>query len=221
MRPMALLMALSLALLPACRRKEETPRPPPPPSSTAPAGVIVALGDSLTAGYGLPVKAAYPALLQSRLEAAGRPWRVINAGVSGETSSGTLSRVDWILRMKPDIVILEIGANDGMRGLDPGLLQRNLLEIVSRLQAGGATVVLAGMRMLTNLGGSYTAAFEASYRAVAKQTGAALIPFFLEGVAGAPALNQEDGIHPTAEGYRIVTDTVYPYVVAAIDARRK
>ncbi len=218
MRAVSPLLILSLALLPGCRRTEN---PQPPPPAAAAEGVIVALGDSLTAGHGLPPGAAYPALLQARLEADGRHWKVINAGVSGETSGGTRSRVDWILRMKPDIVVVEIGANDGMRGLDPGLLRRNLVEIVARLQAGGATVVLGGMRMLTNLGRDYTDAFEAVYPAAAKETGAALIPFFLEGVAGVARLNQEDGIHPTAEGHRIIMETVYPHVAAAIDARRQ
>jgi acyl-CoA thioesterase-1 len=145
----------------------------------------------------------------------------VNAGVSGETSSGALARVDWVLRqLKPEVVILETGANDGLRGIETRLVRANLLEAVRRLQAGGATVVLAGMRMVRNLGDEYTREFGAIYPAVAAETGVVLIPFFLEGVAAVPGLNLPDGIHPNAEGQRRVLGTVYPYVLQAIEARR-
>jgi acyl-CoA thioesterase-1 len=184
-------------------------------------GTIVAVGDSLTTGLGVDETEAYPALLERRLREAGRPWRVVNAGISGETSSGTLSRVGWILTMKPEIVVLETGANDGLRGVDPRLTRRNIDEIVSRLRERDVTVVLTGMRMVANLGRDYTQAFASIYPGVARKHGLILIPFFLEGVAGVPSLNQPDGLHPTAEGYRVVTDTVYPYVLQAIEKVKK
>jgi acyl-CoA thioesterase-1 len=198
----------------------------PPVRSTAPQPVatdaaarprtIVAMGDSLTEGYGVEEEEAYPALLEARLRGAGYAVRVINAGVSGETSSGARSRVDWVLTQRPEVVILETGANDGFRGIDPALIEENIEAIVARLQSGGATVVLAGMQIVRNLGQPYTRAFAAIYPRVAERRGAVLIPFFLQGVAAVPALNQTDGIHPNAEGYRVVTATVYPYVLEAL-----
>jgi acyl-CoA thioesterase-1 len=139
--------------------------------------------------------------------------------VSGETSSGTLSRVDWILAsaQKPDIVILETGGNDGLRAIDPELTRKNLESIIDSFQASGIEVVLAGMETIQNLGEEYTVAYAAIYPAVAEEKNVILIPFFLEGVAAERSLNQEDGIHPTAEGYQIVAETVYPYVVEAIE----
>ncbi|HUJ19033.1 MAG TPA: arylesterase [Nitrospirota bacterium] len=184
-------------------------------------GTIVAVGDSLTAGKGVNEEDAYPAQLESKLGKAGYHWRVVNAGISGETSSGTLSRVAWVLKLKPDIVILETGPNDGLRGIDPGMTQRNVDETVRILQENGVTVVLAGMKMVSNLGREFTRAFSAMYPAVARKRNLILVPFLLEGVAGDPSLNQADGIHPTAEGYRIVAETVYPYVRRAIENRKK
>jgi acyl-CoA thioesterase-1 len=196
---------------------------PPPERRTAPVtdGTIVAVGDSLTAGYGVAQELAYPARLEKKLASDGFPYRVINAGISGETSSGALSRINWILTLTPDIVILETGANDGLRGVDPALTKKNIQEIIRRLQASNVTVILAGMQMVQNLGREYTEAFRRIYPEAAKQTGVRLIPFFLKGVAGDPALNQADGIHPTGEGYRVVVETVYPYVAAAIQERTK
>lgn len=184
-----------------------------------PTGTIVALGDSLTAAYGLPEDAGYPARLEKKLNDAGLDYRVVNAGVSGETSSGALSRIKWMLSMKPDIVILETGANDGLRGIPTDLMQRNIDDAVKAIQESGATVVLAGMKMLRNMGREYTERFEAAYTTVARERGVILMPFFLEGVAGDPNLNQEDGIHPTAKGYAIITENIYPYVVKAIEER--
>lgn len=196
--------------------------PPPPPQGAARhAGTIVAVGDSLTAGLGVAEGHAYPAQLERKLAAAGLPYRVINAGVSGETSSGALSRIHWILRLKPDIVILETGANDGLRGIDPSLTRKNLEDIIRILQGARVSVVVAGMQMVTNLGAEYTRAFRRIYPEAAKAFRVPLIPFFLAGVAGRSELNQPDGIHPTAEGYRIVTETVYPYVVEAIRERER
>lgn len=183
-------------------------------------GTIVALGDSLTAGHGVREEQAYPALLQKKLLANGYNFKVINAGISGETSSGALSRINWVLKLKPDIIILETGANDGLRGISTKVLQSNLLRIIRILRQNKVIVVLAGMQMVRNLGPDYTSAFAKVYPSVARQEGVNLIPFFLAGVAGQPSLNQEDTIHPTAQGYKIVVDTVYPYVVQAIGRLR-
>lgn len=184
-------------------------------------GVIVAFGDSLTQGFILPEADAYPAQLEGKLRSAGYPYRVVNAGINGETSSGALSRVNWLLRLKPDIVILETGANDGFRGLAPEFIEANLSEIIRILKENGVTVVLAGMQMPSNLGSDYTAAFREIYPSVARRHGVILVPFFLDGVAGDPSLNLPDGIHPTAEGYGIVVKNVWPYVVEAIERRRR
>jgi acyl-CoA thioesterase-1 len=207
-------------LLPGCERRNDaapTVRQDQPHYE----GTIVAVGDSLTAGLGVEEKDAYPAQLERKLREAGYPWRVINAGISGETSSGALSRVEWVLKLRPDIIILETGANDGLRGIDPGgVMKKNIDEMVRILNRNKVTVVLAGMRMAANLGREYTDAFSAVYLSVARKHGVIFIPFFLEGVAGEPALNQADGIHPTAEGYRIVTETVFPYVRKAVEERK-
>lgn len=179
-------------------------------------GTIVAFGDSLTQGHVLPEEEAYPAQLDRKIKAEGYAYKVVNAGINGETSSGALSRVKWILRMKPDIVILETGANDGFRGIPPELIEKNISEIIRILQENGVTVVLAGMQMLSNLGAEYTEAFRSVYPRVARQYNVILVPFFLEGVAGEPSLNLPDGIHPTAEGYGIVVKNVWPHVLEAI-----
>jgi acyl-CoA thioesterase-1 len=183
------------------------------------AGIIVAFGDSLTAGAGVAENEAYPAQLERKLNADGHHYKVINAGVSGETSSGALSRIKWVLTMKPDIVILETGANDGLRGVNPELTRNNLDAIVAALKEHGVVVVLAGMRMASNLGREYTEKFAAMYPFVAAKHQVILMPFFLAGVAGDPNLNQQDGIHPTAKGYEIVTANIYPYVVNAVKQR--
>jgi len=180
------------------------------------AGVIVAMGDSLTEGLGVPETSAYPALLEKRLNSEGFGYRVVNAGVSGETSSGARSRMKWVMGLEPDILILETGANDGFRGIDTDLIMENIRAIVTFFQDRGVLVVLAGMRMVTNLGEDYTRRFAEIYPAVSAETGALLVPFLLEGVAARPELNQSDGIHPTAEGYQVVADTLYPYVLEAI-----
>jgi acyl-CoA thioesterase-1 len=184
-------------------------------------GTILAVGDSLTEGLGVREDQAYPAVLERKLKSHGIGYRVINAGVSGETSSGTLSRIQWILRLKPDIVILVTGANDGLRGLDPDLTRSNLEKIVRQLKALDVVVVLGGMRMVQNLGDRYTRAFAGIYPAVAADQNVILIPFFLEGVAGESELNQPDGIHPTAEGYRRIVEHIYPYVEEAIRVYRQ
>jgi len=224
MKIFGLILALAAltagALLAGCQKdKGQTAAPPSRDPSFE--GTIIAVGDSLTAGYGLPESESYPAQLEMRLQQAGYRWRVVNAGISGETSTGTLSRVDWILKLKPDIVILETGANDGLRGVDPTVTRRNIDKTVSLLQDKGVVVVLAGMRMFSNLGPSYTREFADIYPKVAQKHRLILIPFFLAGVAGDSALNQADGIHPVARGYRIVTDLVYPYLLQAMADKKK
>ncbi|MBI5673168.1 MAG: arylesterase [Nitrospirae bacterium] len=169
---------------------------------------IVAFGDSLTAGLGVQADESYPAQLQRRLDSLGYHYRVINAGVSGDTTAGGLRRVPWILNNKPELVILELGANDGLRGLPVDQTQSNLRQIIRQLQESGTTVVLAGMKLPPNYGQHYTASFEAMYRMLAKECQLLLIPFFLEGVGGSSALNQADGIHPTKEGYEVIVTQV-------------
>ncbi|HEY2994225.1 MAG TPA: arylesterase [Methylomirabilota bacterium] len=171
--------------------------------------VIVALGDSLTAGLGVTADEAYPALLQARLERDGLRYRVVNAGVSGDTTAGALRRVDWVLRARPAVVVVALGANDGLRGLPVTAMRDNLAAIVTRLRAGGARVLLAGMRLPPNYGAAYTREFAEAFPSVARRASVPLVPFLLEGVAGVPALNQADGIHPNAAGQRVVADNVW------------
>ena len=211
----ALAVAMVLAIS-SCGRKKE-PMPAEKRDQKIYEGTIVAVGDSLTAGYGVKETEAYPARLENKLQAGGYRWRVVNAGISGETSSGALSRLDWVLKLKPDIVILETGANDGLRGIDPQVTRKNIEETVRILREHRVTVILAGMRMVANLGRDYTASFAAIYPAVARKFNLTLIPFFLQGVAGDPSLNQSDGIHPVAEGYRTITDNIYTYVVPVLE----
>ncbi len=210
-----------LFLTAACSRESDSAQVPQDQNSRGamdqPAGTIVAVGDSLTAGLGVDEAQAYPARLERKLNADGHDWRVVNAGVSGETSSGALSRMEWILSsLDPDIVILETGANDGLRGIDPRVLQTNLDQMVAVLKKNHIEVVLAGMQMLPNLGPEYVQAFGRIYPQVAREHHVILIPFFLQGVAGNSELNQSDRIHPTAEGYARIVDHIYPYVLQAI-----
>jgi acyl-CoA thioesterase I len=170
---------------------------------------IVVLGDSLTAGLGLSPDEAYPALLQRRLDEKGFGLRVINAGISGDTSAGGVARVGSALEGNVRVLVLALGANDGLRGLPVGQLRSNLAAIIERAQARGAAVVLAGMEAPPNWGDEYTRAFHDVYPSLATQYHVALVPFLLAGVAGDDALNQRDGLHPTAEGDAIVADTVW------------
>ena len=172
--------------------------------------VIVAFGDSLTAGYGVAPEESYPALLGARLREAGYRYRVINAGVSGDTTAGGLRRVDWALKLKPEIALVELGANDALRGQDLEKTRANLDAIVARFEAGGARVLLLGMRLPPNYGGRYARAFEKMYEDVARARKVPLMPFFLDGVGAVARLNQSDGIHPTAEGYRVIVERLWP-----------
>ncbi len=184
-------------------------------------GTIIAVGDSLTAGLGVMENKAWPALMEKKLQETGHQWQVINAGISGETSIGVVSRVKWILAQNPDIVILETGANDGFRGISPAVIQKNITKAVQTFQQDNVTVVLAGMQIVQNLGVRYTKEFADIYPSVAREQDCLLIPFFLEGVAGERSLNQADMIHPNEEGYKIIAETVYPYVLEAILKRGK
>jgi acyl-CoA thioesterase-1 len=204
-------------ILAACGQEDPSSAPPEIQST----GTIVAMGDSLTEGLGVPEEKAYPALLQKALRDKGYGYRVINAGISGETSSGARSRIGWVLRMKPDIIILETGANDGLRGLDPELIRRNMRDIIDAFTTEGIVVVLAGMKTLPNLGPAYSKMFADVYTDVGGDNDVILIPFFLEGVAGVPKMNQPDGIHPTADGYARVVEHILPYVTEAIARHQK
>ena len=173
--------------------------------------VILAVGTSLTAGYGLDPDDAWPSLLQKRIDAAGLPHRVVNAGVSGETSAGALRRMDWLLRQPVAVFVLETGANDMLRGQDVEATRANVDAILAR--AGRASppprLVVLGMRAAPNLGAEYVGRFASIYADAARTHDAVLVPFVLEGVAGSPRLNQADGVHPTAEGQRIIAETVW------------
>ena len=177
------------------------------------AKTILIFGDSLTAGLGLddPTTQAYPALLQKKIGAAGLPYRVVNGGLSGETTAAGLRRIDWMLRERVDVFVLALGGNDGLRGILPNVTRANLAGILEKVRSKypEAKLVVAGMQMPPNLGPDYLVAYRAIFPDVAKATGATLIPFLLEGVGGVPELNQHDGIHPTAKGHAQVAETVW------------
>ncbi len=193
----------------ASARAENTPDNAKEPASRAPRLVI--LGTSLTAGLGLPPEKAYPSVLQALADSAGVPVRIVNAGLSGETSAGALRRAGWVLDQPADVVVLEVGANDGLRGVDPDSTYANLLGLIDsvRTQQPGARVALVQMEAPTNLGPQYTRAFHEAYVKAAAARQVPLLPFLLEGVAGVAALNQGDGIHPNAEGARRVAATLW------------
>ena len=172
---------------------------------------IVFFGNSLTAGYGLSPEQAFPALIQKKIDSLGLPYQVINAGVSGETSSGGKTRIDWILREPVDIFILELGANDGLRGTPLSETKKNLQDIIDKVKTKypETKLVFAGMEIPPNMGQAYTTEFRNIYTDLATKNKMTLIPFLLEGVGGEPTLNQSDGIHPTAEGHNIVADNVW------------
>ncbi len=177
---------------------------------------ILALGDSLTAGYGLSRGDTVPVRLQAALGRVGISTQVQNAGVSGDTSSGGRARIDWLLDRRFDLVIVALGANDGLRGLDPALTRANLLEIIRRVRKTGARVLLAGMRAPPNLGRDYGRAFDALFPEIARTNGIAFYPFFLDGVAGRPDLNQPDGMHPNRKGVAIIVERMLPFVMKAL-----
>lgn len=179
-------------------------------AATAP-NVVLFLGDSITAGYGLELSQAYPALIQEKIDAKGWPFKVVNAGQSGDTSAGALNRLDWLLRNRVAVLILELGGNDGLRGLPVETTRKNIQQIIDRTKAKypAAKIVIAGIKVPPNMGREYGGKFEAIYSELARTNKVPLIPFVLEGVGGVRELNLPDGIHPTAKGHAIVAATVW------------
>jgi acyl-CoA thioesterase-1 len=179
---------------------------------------ILFFGNSLTAGYGIDPEESFAGRIQTRLDSLKKEIRVINGGLSGETTAGGLSRLDWFLEEEPYLFVLELGGNDGLRGIALTETKKNLLAIVDKVQAKypNTKIILAGMQIPPNMGQEYTEEFKAIYPAVAKEKNIELIPFLLEGVAGNPDLNLPDGIHPTAEGHRLVMETLWPYISKAL-----
>lgn len=190
------------------------------PTPAAASTRVVVLGDSIAAGLGLPEGEAFPAVLEDLLRERGFAVDVVNAGVSGDTSAGGVTRVGWILRQEPDVVLVELGANDALRGQPLESIEANLREIVRRARAAGAEVVLAGMDVPTSYGAEYGDRFAAMYERVAAEERAILVPGFLREVGVDPGLMQPDGLHPTAEGQRRLAETVLPHVEAALKAAR-
>jgi acyl-CoA thioesterase-1 len=208
----------------ACARAPE-PSPAPPATTAAPvaagpaspasdAPVVLFLGTSLTAGLGLDPSQAYPARIEEKIRAEGLPYRVVNAGVSGETSAAAHRRLDWLLKQRVDVLVIETGANDGLRGQDPAATRAEIQAMIDRARASRPPprVVLIGMQAPPNLGRDYTERFRAVYPDLARANDVVLVPFLLEGVAGVARLNQADGIHPTAEGQRLLADTVWTHL---------
>jgi acyl-CoA thioesterase-1 len=230
-RSVAILLIVAATLVAACSResglgaRDSTPesRIPstesriPSPESRVPR--IVILGDSLTAGLGLAKEESFPSLLQDHLKAEGHHYEVVNAGVSGDTSAGGLRRLDWALEGNVHILIVELGANDGLRGLPVEGMKHNLSEIITRAQKRRVTVILTGMEAPPNYGAAYTAAFREAFRDLARQHNVAFVPFLLEGVAGLRELNSSDGIHPNPAGARIVERTVWKALGPLLDQR--
>ncbi|MEY3644278.1 MAG: hypothetical protein RLZZ207_973 [Bacteroidota bacterium] len=184
----------------------------------APKKTILFFGNSLTAGYGIDPEESFAGRIQTRLDSLKKEYRVINGGLSGETTAGGLSRLDWFLEEEPYLFVLELGGNDGLRGIALTETKKNLLAIVDKVRAKypNTKIILAGMQIPPNMGQEYTEEFKAIYPAVAKEKNIELIPFLLEGVAGDPDLNLPDGIHPTAEGHRLVMETLWPYISKAL-----
>jgi acyl-CoA thioesterase I len=205
-------LAVALALW-ACDADERAPSSaaPPPTPADGGRGRIVFLGTSLTAGLGLDPDQAYPALIQRKLDAEGLRFEAVNAGVSGETSAGARRRIDWVMRQQVSVLVIETGANDGLRGLEVDSLRSNIQAIIdqARRVPQAPTIVLVGMRAPPNLGGGYSRRFREIYRELAKENDLPLVPFLLDGVAGRPSLNQPDMIHPTAEGQQRMAETVW------------
>jgi acyl-CoA thioesterase I len=206
------LLAL-VAVLSGCEQPRAEPRAnsTSPPASSSERPAVLFLGTSLTAGLGLEPEQAYPALIQQKIDSAGLGYRVVNAGVSGETSAGALRRIDWLFREPVAVLVVETGANDGLRGLPTDTLRANIQAILDRAKRlrPEPKLVLVGMRMPPNYGLQYSSRFKSVYADLARKNDAALVPFLLEGVGGNPALNQPDGIHPTAEGQRKLAETVW------------
>lgn len=203
--------AVVLAVLTGCHGADTPKEPGSAASTSASPRLILVVGTSLTAGLGLDPSEAYPAVLQQKIDSAGLNYRVVNRGVSGETSAGARQRVDWLMRQPVAVLVLETGGNDGLRGLTPDSLRANIEAIVrrARQQTPPPTILLLGMEAPPNLGPEYTAQFRAAFQVAARDLDVPLVPFLLAGVAGVDSLNQADGIHPTAAGQRIVANLVW------------
>jgi acyl-CoA thioesterase-1 len=230
MKPTVLVLSILTAIIaiPGCDRDDSRAAQPAaaphaPPATTTPATAdaprVVFLGDSLTAGLGVEAAEAFPALLGQQLIAENLPNRVVNAGVSGDTTAGGLRRLDWLLRQSPDILVVGLGGNDGLRGLDVRASEENLRAIVRRARDAGADVLLLGMLIPPNYGPEYTTQFREIYPKIAREFGVPLVPFLLENVGGDPRLNQPDGIHPTAEGHKVIARTVLPHLRPLLRSR--
>jgi acyl-CoA thioesterase I len=229
-KPVSLGWLLLSVWLVACGSRDDGPRgnpserPASPPVGSQAIEVsarpkVVVLGDSLTAGLGLDAALAYPALLQAKLDTEGLKYDVVNAGVSGDTSAGGLSRLDWALEGDVRVLIVALGGNDALRALPADELKQNLAKIIERAQGRRITVVLAGMEAPPNFGRDYVVSFHRVYPELASRYHVALVPFLLEGVAGSQTLNQRDGIHPTAEGAKIVADNIWTVLKPIVAAR--
>jgi acyl-CoA thioesterase I len=209
--------ALAFGMLAACRPAAQQSAGAPaarntPMTSDTSAPLVAFLGDSLTSGWHLEEQQAYPALIANELGTRGVAVRVLNAGVSGDTSAGGRRRLSWVMKQKPDIVVIALGANDGLRGLDLAPMETNLREILSDVRAAGGKGLLVGMKIPPSLGPDYARRFEQIYAALAKDFDVPLVPFLLEGVAGRAELTFPDGIHPTAEGHKRMASNVLPYL---------
>ncbi len=191
--------------------REDAPANPAPPARTSERPAVMFLGTSLTAGFGIDPDQAYPALIQKKIDSAGLNYRVVNAGVSGETSAGALRRVDWLFQEPVSVLVVETGANDGLRGLSTDTLRGNIQAILDRARRlqPPPRLVLLGMRVPPNYGKTYSGRFQAIYPELARANDAVLVPFLLEGVGGIPGLNQPDGVHPTAQGQERLAETVW------------
>jgi acyl-CoA thioesterase I len=212
----ALLAATALGLLAGCGRskapeKTTVERTPPVHEKTS-GPLIVFLGDSLTAGYNIDEQEAYPALIETKLRAAGYAVRVQNAGVSGDTAAGGARRLAWVLQQKPDIVVVALGANDGLRGLELAPMEAALREILKGIRASGSRALLVGMKIPPSMGADYAGRFERIYADLAREQGVPLVPFLLAGVAGRADMHFADAIHPRPEGHRLMAVNVLPYV---------
>ncbi len=213
--------AIGLLIISACSKpvdqketSSQTPQIQEKAQEEKPKKTILFFGNSITAGYQLDMDEAFPALIQNRLDSLEFNYQVINAGLSGETTAGGMSRIEWVLNTVPDVFVLELGANDGLRGLPLDASRKNLQDIVDAVKKANPEVkiILAGMQVPPNLGQDYTQAFREIFPELAKSNSATLIPFILEGVAGNPELNLSDGIHPTPEGHMILAETVWKYL---------
>ena len=224
----AILIVLFISIMAACNQspkredsKSDGSEATKKTTEETPEKIIMFFGNSITAGYGVSTDEAFPAQIQLILDSLGYPYKVVNAGLSGETSAGGLNRIDWVLRTVPDVFVLELGGNDGLRGLKLSETKKNLSAIIDKVEAVNPAVkiILAGMEVPPNLGQDYTAEFRSLYKDLAQTHDVVFIPFILEGVGGEEDLNQSDGIHPNIEGHKVVAQTVWGYLSPMLDKK--